>query len=115
NRGSRDQGGAMNHTDDAKDRQLDEFRLDDTDATLTTQQGVNVDHTDDSLTIGDRGPTVMEDFHAREKLTHFDHERIPERVVHARGAGAYGRFQPYDSWLSEYTSAPFLTDPDQET
>ena len=49
-----------------------------------------------SLTVGGRGPTLLEDFHAREKITHFDHERIPERVVHARGAGAYGYFEPYD-------------------
>ncbi|MFD5432717.1 catalase [Kitasatospora sp. NPDC127067] len=48
-----------------------------------------VDDTDNSLTVGDRGPTLLEDFHLREKLTRFDHERIPERVVHARGAGAY--------------------------
>jgi len=55
---------------------------------------VRIDHTDDSLTVGERGPTLLEDFHAREKTTHFDHERIPERVVHARGAGAYGTFRP---------------------
>ena len=72
---------------------------------LTTQQGVRVDHTDDSLTVGERGPTLLEDFHAREKITHFDHERIPERVVHARGAGAYGYFEPYDDWLADYTAA----------
>lgn len=96
---------------DPKNSQLDEARIDDTDARLTTQQGVKVDHTDDSLSAGSRGPTLMDDFHFREKLTHFDHERIPERVVHARGAGAYGEFQPYDSALSDYTTAPFLTDP----
>ncbi|HEX6444346.1 MAG TPA: catalase [Streptosporangiales bacterium] len=95
---------------DEKQAQLDAARVDDTDTYLTTQQGVRVDHTDDSLTVGERGPTLLEDFHAREKLTHFDHERIPERVVHARGAGAYGHFQPYDGWLGEYTVAEFLTD-----
>ncbi|GAB4006758.1 hypothetical protein GCM10029992_58570 [Glycomyces albus] len=72
---------------------------------------MRVDHTDDSLAAGERGPTLMEDFHFREKLTHFDHERIPERVVHARGAGAYGEFRPYDSRLADYTAAEFLTDP----
>ncbi|WP_100446190.1 catalase [Glycomyces xiaoerkulensis] len=96
---------------DAKDEQLEAARVRDEDQALTTQQGVRVDHTDDSLSAGERGPTLMEDFHFREKLTHFDHERIPERVVHARGAGAYGEFRPYDSWLSDYTVAEFLTDP----
>jgi catalase len=57
----------------------------------------------------------MKDFHFREKITHFDHERIPERVVHARGAGAYGRFRPYDGWLAPYTCAEFLSDPTVET
>ncbi|MER7081272.1 catalase [Saccharopolyspora kobensis] len=98
-----------------KQRQLDEVRKDLTGTKLTTQQGVRVDHTDDALTVGERGPTLLEDFHAREKITHFDHERIPERVVHARGAGAYGYFQPYDGWLGEHTVARFLTDPNQRT
>ena len=62
-----------------------------------------------SLKAGLRGPTLMEDFHFREKMTHFDHERIPERVVHARGVGAHGIFQLYES-LSKYTKADFLTD-----
>ena len=53
---------------------------------LTTPQGVRIPHTDDSLTAGARGATLMDDFHLREKVMHFDHERIPERVVHARGA-----------------------------
>jgi hypothetical protein len=57
----------------------------------------------------------LEDFHAREKITHFDHERIPERVVHARGAGAYGFFEPYDDCLAEYTAAKFLTTPGART
>ncbi|MCE7003612.1 catalase [Kibdelosporangium philippinense] len=100
---------------DEKDRQLDSARVDSVDTHLTSQQGVRVDHTDDSLTAGDRGPTLLEDFHTREKITHFDHERIPERVVHARGAGAYGHFQPYDGWLAEFTAAQFLTDPDIST
>ena len=101
--------------DDAKNADLQSARVDRNTGYLTTQQGVRVDHTDDSLTVGERGPTLLEDFHAREKITHFDHERIPERVVHARGAGAYGFFQPYDSWLSEYTVAAFLTRPETTT
>ncbi|GAA2823030.1 catalase [Kitasatospora sp. CM 4170] len=92
---------------DAKDAALDAFRAPDPDGPLTTDQGVRVDDTDNSLTVGDRGPTLLEDFHVREKLTHFDHERIPERVVHARGAGAYGYFEPYAS-LAEFTCADFL-------
>ncbi|GAA1660030.1 catalase [Glycomyces endophyticus] len=100
---------------DRKDLQLDQDRVADGGEALTTQQGVKVHHTDDSLKAGGRGPTLMEDFHVREKITHFDHERIPERVVHARGAGAYGEFQPYDDRLSEFTTASFLTDPNETT
>ena len=96
---------------DDKQRQLDGMRVNPAGTTLTTQQGVRIDHTDDSLTVGERGPTLLEDFQAREKLTHFDHERIPERVVHARGSGAYGTFTPYDNWLAEYTVAEFLSNP----
>ncbi len=100
---------------DAKQRQLDDFRVDRQSGYLTTQQGVRVDHTDDALSAGERGPTLLEDFHAREKITHFDHERIPERVVHARGSGAYGYFEPYDDWLADYTAAKFLTTPGKQT
>ena len=78
---------------DPKQAQLDEHRVGHDGTALTTDQGVRVEHTDDSLSAGERGPTLMEDFHFREKLTRFDHERIPERVVHARGAGAYGYFE----------------------
>jgi catalase len=97
-----------------KDRQLDADRVGAEGTVLTTDQGIAVDDTDNSLSAGERGPTLMDDFHFREKITHFDHERIPERVVHARGAGAYGRFQTYES-LAEYTTAEFLTDPSLET
>ncbi|RYZ52910.1 MAG: catalase [Sphingobacteriales bacterium] len=82
---------------------------------LTTDQGVKVDHTDDSLKAGPRGATLMEDFHFREKMTHFDHERIPERVVHARGSGAYGVFKVFDDSMKEFTKAKFLTDSSRET
>ncbi len=72
---------------DPKQEQRDRFRAEDpASGPMTTDQGVTVDHTDDSLQAGERGPTLMEDFHFREKITRFDHERIPERVVHARGA-----------------------------
>ncbi len=103
------------NNDNAKQQQLGHYRVNRASGYLTTQQGVRVDHTDDALTAGERGPTLLEDFHAREKLTHFDHERIPERVVHARGAGAYGYFEPYDDSLSEYTVAKFLTTPGKQT
>ena len=62
---------------------------------LTTAQGLRLPDTDHSLKAGERGPTLLEDFHLREKITHFDHERIPERVVHARGAAAHGIFESY--------------------
>ncbi|ASO20134.1 catalase [Actinoalloteichus hoggarensis] len=100
---------------DEKDADLASARVDPAGARLTTSQGVRVEHTDDSLTVGERGPTLLEDFHAREKITHFDHERIPERVVHARGAGAYGYFQPYDDSLADHTVAEFLRDPSIRT
>jgi catalase len=81
---------------------------------LTTDHGLRVEHTDDSLKAGPRGPTIMEDFHFREKLTRFDHERIPERVVHARGSGAHGHFRVYES-LERLTKARFLCDPSLTT
>src|SRR5512135_3684716 len=95
--------------EDAFDKQseLERDRVAHDGSRLTTDQGVKVEHTDDSLSAGDRGPTLIEDFHFREKLTRFDHERIPERVVHARGAGAYGYFEAYDS-LADVTKAHFL-------
>ncbi|UFN48732.1 catalase [Roseomonas sp. OT10] len=71
---------------------------------LTTQQGVPVSDDQNSLKAGPRGPTLLEDFHFREKIFHFDHERIPERVVHARGFGAHGYFELTES-LSDLTSA----------
>jgi catalase len=81
---------------------------------LTTNQGLQFPDNHNSLKAGVRGPTLLEDFILREKITHFDHERIPERAVHARGAGAHGYFKPYKSMV-QYTSAGFLQDPDVET
>src|ERR1700677_1749346 len=74
---------------------------------LTTTQGVRLPDTDHSLKAGDRGPTLLEDFHLREKITHFDHERIPERVVPARGGAAHGVFESYGT-ASSVTKAAFL-------
>ncbi|MEO7497569.1 MAG: catalase [Massilia sp.] len=86
---------------------LDRVRVDASARVLTTNQGVPVADNQHSLKVGLRGPTAMEDFILREKLTHFDHERIPERVVHARGSAAHGYFEAYKE-LSEITrAAPF--------
>src|SRR3984957_2951720 len=71
---------------------------------LTTQQGIPVSDDQNTLRIGTRGPAALEDFHFREKIFHFDHERIPERVVHARGFGAHGFFETYES-LADITRA----------
>jgi catalase len=81
---------------------------------LTTAQGVRLPDTDHSLKAGFRGPTLLEDFHLREKITHFDHERIPERVVHARGAAAHGVFESYGTARS-VTKAPFLAEKGKRT
>ena len=85
-----------------------------TDQFLNTDQGVKINDDQNSLKAGDRGPTLLEDFIFREKITHFDHERIPERVVHARGSAAHGVFKVYES-MTSYTKAGFLTDPSIET
>lgn len=81
---------------------------------LTTNQGVPITDNQNSLTIGERGPILLQDINLIEKLAHFDRERIPERVVHAKGAGAHGYFQVYDS-MAEYTCAKFLQDPEKQT
>ncbi len=79
------------------------------EAYLTTNQGLKINDNQNSLKAGERGPTLLEDFILREKITHFDHERIPERIVHARGSGAHGIFQLYES-QEKYTKAKFLND-----
>ena len=75
---------------------------------------MRINDNQNSLKAGDRGPTLLEDFILREKITHFDHERIPERVVHARGSAAHGYFQVYES-MAPYTKARFLQDPAVKT
>ncbi|MDY7103318.1 MAG: catalase [Actinomycetota bacterium] len=82
--------------------------------TLTTAQGVPVADDQNTLKVGERGPSALEDFHFREKIFHFDHERIPERVVHARGYGAHGYFENYES-LSDITRADPFQEPGQRT
>ena len=81
---------------------------------LTTNQGIPISDNQNSLRAGRRGPTLLEDFVLREKIFHFDHERIPERIVHARGSGAHGYFELYES-LSQYTKADFLQRPGEKT
>jgi catalase len=88
---------------------LDPFRDRPRGAVLTTDQGLPLARTDDTLKAGVRGPSLLEDMHFREKITHFDHERIPERVVHARGSGAHGYFELYEP-IPELTRAAFLND-----
>lgn len=81
---------------------------------LTTNQGLKINDNNNSLKAGERGATLLEDFILREKITHFDHERIPERIVHARGSGAHGIFKLYKP-LDKYSKAAFLNDTAIET
>ncbi|KYQ80517.1 catalase HPII [Acinetobacter lactucae] len=97
-----------------KTEQLDSVRDDATKEALTTNQGVKIADNENSLRAGIRGSTLLEDFILREKITHFDHERIPERIVHARGVGAHGYFQAYEG-NERFTKAGFLTDPSIQT
>ena len=89
-------------------------RADDNGKVLTTQQGVAISDNQNSLKVGSRGPTLLEDFVLREKINHFDHERIPERVVHARGSAAHGYFELTES-LEEFTTAKILTETGKQT
>jgi catalase len=86
---------------------LDRVRVDSGGQRLTTNQGVPIADNQNSLKVGLRGPTAMEDFILREKITHFDHERIPERVVHARGSAAHGYFESYGDLSDVTRAAPF--------
>lgn len=92
---------------DAKQEFLERHKVSDDGQMITSNQGVKLNDDHNSLKAGERGPTLLEDFLMREKITHFDHERIPERIVHARGSAAHGFFECTES-LSEYTSAHFL-------
>ena len=103
-----------NQQKDNKKNQLDNFYTDSEDMTLTTRQGLKVNDTNNSLKAGDRGPTLLEDFMLREKIHSFDHERIPERIVHARGSAAHGYFELYES-ISEYSKAGIFTDTFRKT
>jgi catalase len=97
-----------------KTRSLNRVRADGGGQVLTTNQGTPVADNQNSLKAGLRGPTLMEDFILREKITHFDHERIPERIVHARGSGAYGFFECTKS-LKRFTRASLFSEPGKRT
>lgn len=93
---------------------LQQFTADSKGEFLTTNHGLKINDDQNTLKAGNRGPSLLEDFHFREKMTHFDHERIPERVVHARGSAAHGVFKLHKD-LSEFTKANFLNDTSLET
>lgn len=93
---------------------LESHKEDSADELMTTNQGLRINDDQNSLKAGSRGATLLEDFILREKITHFDHERIPERIVHARGSAAHGVFQVYKS-MAKYTKAGFLQDPGKAT
>ena len=86
---------------------LDRVRVDSSGQALTTNQGVRIADNQNSLKAGVRGPVLLEDFILREKITHFDHERIPERIVHARGSAAHGFFEAYEPLTDITRAAPF--------
>src|ERR1700691_6056193 len=95
-------GGATHQTADAAQ------------GSLTTNQGVIVADNQNTLKSGERGPSLLEDFAFREKITHFDHERIPERIVHARGSGAHGYFEVTNP-IPHLTRASFLAEKGKKT
>lgn len=103
-----------NNVPNAKVESLSEHTENGADQFMTTNQGLRINDDQNSLKAGERGPSLLEDFILREKITHFDHERIPERIVHARGSAAHGYFQVYES-MAKYTKAGFLQDPSVRT
>ncbi|MGV3459762.1 MAG: catalase [Flavobacterium sp.] len=100
--------------EDAKLRELDRNRENGQGKFITTDQGVRINDDHNTLKAGERGPSLLEDFIMREKITHFDHERIPERIVHARGSGAHGYFEAFGN-AGDYTKAAFLNDTSRRT
>ncbi|ALM47886.1 hydroperoxidase [Flavobacterium psychrophilum] len=105
---------STNPTDNAKLQDLEKNREYSEGQFITTDHGVRINNDHNSLKAGERGPSLLEDFIMREKITHFDHERIPERIVHARGSGAHGYFEAYGN-AGEYTKAAFLNDTSVKT
>ncbi|MBE8720914.1 catalase [Sphingobacterium pedocola] len=90
-----------------KTKQIDNHLIDNSDKLLTTNDGVAIHDNNNTLKAGERGPSLLEDFVMLDKMAHFDRERIPERVVHARGSGAHGIFEATED-ISQYTKAGFL-------
>lgn len=105
---------AQKNLQDAKQQDLLPDKSDATNKFLTTNQGVKINDDNNSLKAGERGPSLLEDFILREKITHFDHERIPERIVHARGSGAHGYFEVTNP-IPQFTKAGFLQQAGQRT
>ena len=97
-----------------KSKKLAQFEKDAEGKVMTTNQGLKINDTNNSLKTGERGSTLLEDFLLREKITHFDHERIPERIVHARGSAAHGYFELYES-IEKYSKAGIFTDTERKT
>ncbi|MEW9051565.1 MAG: catalase [Neobacillus sp.] len=97
-----------------KNVQLDQYRVKNAGKNITTNEGLKVANNENTLKAGDRGPVLMQDFHFFQKQMHFDTERIPERVVHARGFGVHGEFEVYKS-MKKYTKAGFLQEPGSKT
>lgn len=101
-------------TENDKTKDLDEFKVEDKDKSLTTNVGIPVEEDDFILKAGERGPALLQDFQFHQKMMHFTNERIPERVVHARGTGVHGVFELEKS-MEEYTYADFLQNPGDKT
>ncbi|MGM8212499.1 catalase [Virgibacillus sp. W0430] len=104
----------ISNNENAKHEQLDAFRIENTGEPLTTNQGRKISNDQETLKAGVRGPSLHEDFHFFEKMTHFVRERIPSRVVHARGYGAHGVFECYEA-MDQFTKACFLQKPGKKT
>ena len=104
----------QNHNNNKKDEQLVNFREQNTNKPMTNDGGVKISNDEWSLKAGKRGPTLLQDAHFHKKQSHFNRERIPEKVVHARGFGLYGEFELYKS-MKDVTKAAFLQDPGKKT
>ncbi|HJS01511.1 MAG TPA: catalase [Flavobacterium sp.] len=103
-----------NNSESKKIEDLKTFQKEMKDNGMTTNQGLKVNDTNNSLKAGERGSTLLEDFLLREKITSFDHERIPERIVHARGSAAHGYFELYES-IEQYSKAGIFNDTSRKT
>ncbi|WP_348775059.1 catalase [Psychrobacillus sp. NEAU-3TGS] len=108
------QEGNRNVDENSKNEQLEQFRVQNTGKPLTTNQSRIISNEEDQLKVGVCGPTLRQDYDFFEKMTHFVHEPIPERKVHARGYGAHGEFECYQS-MKQYTKAGFLQEAGKKT